>query len=453
MSTPVNRILLLAFTFLFSFLFFYPTFFFSVDELSYVTRSLAFSEGRSDLVQVTVMANEFSWAPADYPLGTAFFLSPFAWIFDKGIFFSGAVYVLASFYFIYRILEKLDRVSVLPFVVFLVFPPTIYFSRGVMSEMPSLALISFFCYGFFCWESGWKKFFLLGVLAGLSILFRETNILLCGGLVLLPCFKDARKFIGFTIGVLLGIIPRIITSSYFYGDAVYVKKAASFDWLAIGHNFSLYFVITIILLPGGLYVLYKMKGLFARPIQISLGLFILLHLFYTYHSGDHSGSLVSIFYNGRYFIPTLPLWCIAYADFFKQYTFVDNNKLKQLAIGICLLFVISFQGFLNYLGDKHEEVAVDIFEHYNNEIIIYHNAAYRYLNPLHGKIKQLMVMEETDKLSTRAYYILSHRNKTKSQKKELNQHLKQLKHPKKLVKSYQIFDGTEVLVFAIDPDE
>ena len=91
MSTPPNRIGVLILVFCFSFLFFYPTFFFSVDELSYVTRSLAFSEGRSDWTQLTVLGNEFSWAPADYPLGTAFLLSPFAWFFGKFIFLSGMI--------------------------------------------------------------------------------------------------------------------------------------------------------------------------------------------------------------------------------------------------------------------------------------------------------------------------------------------------------------------------
>jgi len=453
MSAPLSRIELLVFVFCFSFFFFYPTFFFSVDELSYVTRALAFSEGMNSWTQITVLENEFSWAPADYPLGTAFLLAPFAWFFGKGIFLSGMVYILIGIYFIYKTLQKLDKVSILPFVIFFIFPPTIYFSRGVMSEMPSLTLISFFLYGYVSWKSGWKKFLALGTLAGLSILLRETNILVCGGLVLLPCFRNIKYFTGFSIGVALGVVPRLLTGNYFYGNGIYVKKAASFDWFAISHNFTLYLIISLVLLPGGLYVLYKLKGIFARSIQLSLGLFIVLHLFYTYHSGDHSGSLVSVFYNGRYFIPTLPLWCVAYAGFAKQNNFFNTNRFNKITIGVCLLFIISFHGFLNYLGDKHEEVAMDIFENYNDEIIIYHNAAYRYLNPLHGTINQLMLVDETSQLSEKAYYVLSHRNKTKAQEKELNSHLNQIEHTKELIKTYQIFDGTEVLVFSITHNE
>lgn len=406
-----------------------------------------------NLTQVTIMDNTFSWAPADYPLGTALLLSPLAWFWGKGIFLSGMIYVLTSLYLLYLTLKKLDKVTVLPFVIFFLFPPTIYFSRGVMSEMPSLVLIAFFLYGYVCWENGWIKFFLLGTLAGLSLLFRETNILICGGLVLLPCLKNIKHLLGFSTGVIIGIIPRLWSGYYFYETSIYIKKAASFDWFAIIHNFTLYITIVLLLLPGGIYVLIRLKGLFARSIQLSLSLFILLHLFYTYHSGDHSGSIISVFYNGRYFIPTLPLWCIAYADFSKNSNFFSNKNTIKVLMGSCMLFTISFHGFLKYLGNEHEEVAKDIFENYNNEIIIYHNAAYRYLNPLHGTINQLATKNETRHLQKKAYYILSHRNKTIVQDKELNSQLKHVKQPKRVIKRYQIFDGTEVLILEVTPNE
>ena len=139
---------LLIIGFCFAFLLTFPSFFFSVDELSYFSRAVAFSQFQTDIVQPTVSGEVFSWSPAAYPLGTSFFLSFFCLISKNFIFFSGFFYALASVLLIHQTMVKVDKVNYLPFLLFFLFPPTIYFSRGLMSEMPSLFIISLFTHIF-----------------------------------------------------------------------------------------------------------------------------------------------------------------------------------------------------------------------------------------------------------------------------------------------------------------
>ena len=207
-----NIIGFLTISFCITFLLSFPDFFFSVDELSYFSRALAFSEFRADLLQSTISGKYFSWASAAYPLGTSFFLSFFCVISKNAIFLSGLIYVVASLYFIYRTLSKLEKTTYLPFLVFFIFPPTIYFSRGLMSEMPSLLVVSIFTFFLFKREKSFRFYLLLGFIAGFSIWFRETNLIICGGLVAISLLKNPGYILPFLAGMGIGLLPRVISS-------------------------------------------------------------------------------------------------------------------------------------------------------------------------------------------------------------------------------------------------
>lgn len=444
------EISLLIAVFLFSYLIFFPQFFFSIDELSYFSRALAFGHGMVDWTQVTTQGKVFSWCPANYPIGTAAVLSLFGIFGKQSMFLSGLIYSLISVAFISATLKKIKQLHYSAFVFFFVFPPTIFFSRGLMSEMPSLVLISFYTYLFFSKPNTNVKLFCLGGLAGLSILFRETNIVVCGGLVMLICLKNYKFFISFSLGTLLGLVPRVLSSDFFYGSVAYVKEYPDFGIQYFSQNFLLYLVIITIVIPGGAFLLWRYKGREANSVKLSLSLFILLHLAYGYHSGIYSGKFVSIFYNGRYFIPTIPLWCIIFAEFFYKNDFFNQKKVKSIIILFSSAFVFSFHGLLTYVGNEHKEIAEDIFRNYNNETIVYSNDAYRYLNPLHGDIVSLCLFDEVSLLKEQAYLVLSGRNNTDLQSTYWDGKMKKinkLDFSSKEIKRYSTFDGTKVVVF------
>ena len=258
------------------------------------------------------------------------------------------------------------------------------------------------------------------------------------------------------MGLGLGILPRVLSAEIIYEQVVYVKKYAPFSTKYITHNLPLYLIITTVLLPGGLYVLWKYKEEMAGSIKLALLLFLGVHLVYGYHSGDHSGFVVSLFYNGRYFIPTLPLWMIVYASFAKSNKIVQNSKLKSGLTAICLIFIFAFNGFLFFLEKEHKKVAENIFEKYNDRIILYDNSAYRYLNPLHGKIDRLEDYRHFDvsdlSLKEEAVLVLSHKSTTERQIKFWEWQLDEMTKVDANIKvnqveNYRVFDGTEIAVF------
>lgn len=455
---PLIRNLFLLF--FLSFLLTFPTFFFSVDELSYCSRALAFAMGQPNLLQMTVSGNTFSWAPADYPIGTSALLTIFAFCSKHLIFLSGLLYSSIAGYLSYLILKKEQTLHYFPFLIALLFPPTIYFSRGLMSEMPSLLLIAFFTYSLFNHPEKHRKYFLLGLLTGCSILFRETNIVLCGALVILSLFRSPKYILSFVPAMLLGFLPRIFSANFFYENIGYVKKYAPFGIEYFSRNLPLYLMILLVLLPGGLYVLYRYKGKFANSIKLAIITFTLLHLVYGYNSGDHSGTLISLFYNGRYYIPTLPLWIIVYASFSQSISFLNKKTIKNALLVLGFAFISGTQFFYYVLEKKHKAVATKIFEKYNDTTLLYDNTAYRYLNPLHGSINQLEVLKDIKKgkaiLKEKAYLVLSHRNNSNQQLKLWDNQLQSIQHLRgqlkiQQVENYTIFDGTNIVIFELSP--
>ncbi len=457
-----HLILILVGAFTLIFLLTFPTFFFSVDELSYFSKALALSNGQVEHSQITVSGNIFSWAPANYPIGTALLLSFFAFFSKHLVFLSGLVYTLLSLFLSFLILKKERSISYIPFLIFFLFLPTIYFSRGLMSEMPSLLLVSIFTYILFKEQKKHSKYLLLGFLAGLSIILRETNIILCGGLVALTLLNYPKYILSFGAGLLIGILPRLISSTYFYSTVTYVKKYAPFGIEYFISNLPLYFIILAFLLPGGLYVLYRYKGKLANSIKLSIIAFTLVHLVYGYNSGDHSGFLVSLFYNGRYYIPTLPLWIIVYGHFAKSNSFFNKKSIKILSLSLGLFFIIGSQVFYSILEKEHKSIAVSIFKKYNDKPIIYDNVAYRYLNPLHGKINQLDILRDIRKgeasIKEKSYLVLSNRNNSAQQTKAWKNQLYNINALKdrlsiQEVEEYSIFDGTNVIVLELSPND
>lgn len=451
---------LLLGTFVLVYLITFPQFFFSVDELSYITRAMAFGNGQLDWTQITLSGEYFSWAPADYPLGSATFLSPFAFLGKYWIFYAGLIYVTIAYTLTHLILQKEQINNYIPYCLFFLFIPLIYFARGVMSEVPSLLLISIFIFILFRWRDSYKKYIVLGILTTFSIWFRETNIVICGGLVTFTLLQKPKYILGYSLACVLGSTPRFASANYLYDTVAYVKKYAPFGIEYIIGNIPLYGIILLILLPGGLILLFRYRSPYSKSIQFALSAFILLHLVYGYDSGDHSGFLISLFYNGRYFVPTLPLWMIVYADYANKNDFFQQKWIKIPLMGLTLIFILATQVFYSNLEQAHRAVAIDIFEQYNDTPIVYTNTAYRYLNPLNGTINKLALLHNIQSgktiLKEKAHLIISHRNNSIQQQKQWENQLIGLGHLKKQLNiqrkhNYTIFDGTNVVVFELRP--
>ena len=126
-----------------------PNVLLSIDEVSYFARALAFANGTLDWVQSFQGQYQFSWAPANYPLGTALFLTPFIWIGKDWALLAGLIALVMSIVLIVKICYHLYGQVHIGILTIILFPPTLFFTRSVMSEMPSLLLISGYCWLFF----------------------------------------------------------------------------------------------------------------------------------------------------------------------------------------------------------------------------------------------------------------------------------------------------------------
>jgi hypothetical protein len=157
-----------------------------------------------------------------------------------------------------------------------------------------------------------------GFWAGLSLLFREANLLLV--LPWLMACAILKPSIGRMAlpGFVLALGIRLISAWWAYGDPFYLKApGVGFSLSHIPANLPLYLLGLVVFLPGGLWVISQYKGPWRASWQWGLGLYLALHLAYGY-AGNHDNWQEGLVLGLRYLIPTLPLWVCAYADYLSR---------------------------------------------------------------------------------------------------------------------------------------
>lgn len=353
--------------------------------------------------------------------------------------------------------EKLNAHVGIACILF--FLPSLFFARSLMSEMPSLCLMSAYCWFAFKENRTYRDFLFLGILAGLSLWFRQTNIVLCIGLMFLECTRNWKGGLIFLIAAGLGYLPKLISNAIVYGDMFYTKNYEPFALMNAVNNLTIYGVVTLLLLPGGLVLCILYKGKKRTELIVSIFLFFLLHLFYRYNAASHSGFVSSIFYNGRYFIPCLSLFAIVYGWHARNFTI---TKWKLPLTILCTLWIVSFSFMHNKLGQAHRDVGLEFFESLKaDDVILYAEPAYRYLNPsiarMHKVIDIRNLSSYPSNINSEIVYLHSSKSNTNRQNRFSNNRLKKIEEKfvnYKIVqeKNIKLFDNTNISFYRMSPN-
>ncbi len=375
----------------------------------------------------------------------------------KAIFSSGTIYLFISLTIMFKLLKREGLNVVIGITTILFFLPTLFFARSLMSEMPSLLIMAAYCWVVFKIELKYTDYIFLGLLAGLSLWFRQTTIVLCVALVLIPCIRNWKNGVMFLIALIIGSIPKFVSSLHVYGDMFYSKNYEPFGVINAINNLTIYGFVTLALLPGGLILAYFYKGRKSYGVILSVFTFFLLHLFYQYNAKTYSGFMSAIFYNGRYFIPCLPLFAIIYAWHAKRIVAFRFNTILPWA-AICILWIITFSFIHNKVGQGHKEVGVEFFNSLQeNDVILYSESSYRYLNPSIEKMRNVIPMKKMEELDISGiendivYLHASKANTNRQQrysKKLLNRlKLKFVDYNINAVNEFEIFDNTNITIY------
>ncbi len=358
------------------------------DEYTYVNQAIAISQGETYLSFVDSITNEqVSYSFTRYSLGNSFWIAIWIKLFSlKHIYIGSLFAILGGSWFLYRAIKS--NIYFIPALgLIFLYPSLEFFANSTMSTVPSFLLSGIFIYGLFTHkESRWKWFWLC-LIASFSFWVRETNVVLLGGICFIHFLQDRRWFGFYFMGTAIGIIPRLLSSHFFYGDPFYYVLAESFSVSNIGGNITIYALLTLICMPLSLVFLGAYKGRYRWPIVVSTFVFTFLYLTYSFNASIYSGFEKGIILMGRFLIPLLPFFVLSVAWFFR------NARISKYLILGFFLFVIMIMFGMKYKvfqeANLHKEISIYIYETHEDDHIFFDLSlktnVVRYLNPMHGQ--------------------------------------------------------------------
>ncbi|MEE9437733.1 MAG: hypothetical protein V3V14_01955 [Saprospiraceae bacterium] len=365
----------------------FPQGFLIADVYSYFNMSTAIIHGETyPIYNEAISGQPIKYNITNYPLGNSVWIAFWRLLFGTPYVYIGSLFSFAfGTFLIYQSIAK-RGFQTIAILLFFIFPAFLFFCKSLMSGVPSFLLSCLFIYLLFTKGDTGRKWFLLSMIAGLSIWFREANILLLGGICLIHFLGDKRWFWYYVAGTFIGLSPRLFTSQYYYSDYFYQVLAESFSLSNITDNFVIYGLLTIVFMPIGLYVLSVYKGRYRYPIVISSMLFLLLYFTYSFNATIYSGFNKGLITMGRFILPVLPFYVMAAAWRIRDLKI--KNHIRVISYLVVVGLVIGSQIVIDKEASIHKSISTHIYNNYSNKCVIFdlsnHTNIVRYANPQHG---------------------------------------------------------------------
>lgn len=299
-----------------AFLVFYPNAITNDDEAMYVRHAQIMLEGRASVVpRLDALTGEsVDHVVSRYPVGTAAMMVPFVALAGwKGAFLVPLLCLLGAVLVTGRWLQE-EGYSPLWALLVLGFPPALVMGRVAMSDVPSLAVVSvglwFFWRGL---DRGWGYWMASGFIAGLSMIWRETNAVVFAPFFAGTVLRGEKACWAIIVGGLLGVGVRLLSSTLIFGNPFFYKAPYVIDFSALMDRLPLYLLALLVFVPGGLLLVAFYRGRRWPELLAAVNLFVLLYLLQEYFMWGTS-PLKRMILTPRYMLPILPLMALAVAE-------------------------------------------------------------------------------------------------------------------------------------------
>lgn len=301
------------------------------DELSYFFQAKNWIGGNiNNTIIDAVSGTTHTLIEGHYPPGNSFILGGFYSINESLIYFAGLIFYLASIFLSYQTLKE-NNLPIIGLCVLYLFIPLIFIARTTMSEMPSLLLITIGVYLYFRNKS--SSYLWLAFITGLSLSFRETNLLLIAPLA----FFISKNYIYSALAFLAGLSFRLLGYYILKTNPFFVKEGYPFGLEYLPDTIFIYAVILLVLLPLSPLWFSRVPRENIKPFSIGLLSFLGLHLVYGYVAHVYSGYTNGLLLNGRFWIPALPIFVIAMSYYLKDRNWINNKWIGAAILGIILI--------------------------------------------------------------------------------------------------------------------
>lgn len=307
--------------FLVSFAATYPGAIVNADEAKYIRQAAAFAQGETQVEQIDPYTGQVSRVrPSDYPPGTSLLLTPLVAADWRLAMWLPALALIGAVLFTALALRAAHWP---PWFALLLagFVPALVMARVATSDMVSALFVALGWWLFWRGASEtaaerrrWILWLAAGLVAGLSLLLRETNALLFVPLLIGALLRRDKHWWCLAVGGAVGVSVRLLAAGLVFGDPQFIKDAGyGFSVSALIANAPVYLAALLVLAPGGLVFGLAYRGLRAPEVVLTLLLVTLFYLAYEY-SGQTSGWLKQFVLGPRFFIPLLPVLAFAMGE-------------------------------------------------------------------------------------------------------------------------------------------
>jgi hypothetical protein len=283
------------------------------DEAAYVRQAVAFAAGSVTVVEADAMTGaERRVAPSRYPPGTSAIQAPMVWIGGwRAASFASVLSLLAALGLLARWLLEGGR-SPLYALLLLGYAPALVMGRIAMSDAPSAFVTVLFLASF--WRDDGRATLAAGLVAGLSLLFRETNAVIPAVFVIGSLARRERRAPRLLLGAVLGVAAYLAVSAAVFGSPFFVRDPGhGLSLAAVLRNAPLYLFALLVMVPGGLAAGLFYRGPRRAEVVGAVAAYVLVYLAYDY-GGELTGGVKRLAVGPRYFIPLVPLLAWAMSD-------------------------------------------------------------------------------------------------------------------------------------------
>ncbi|MBK9337755.1 MAG: hypothetical protein IPM98_14800 [Lewinellaceae bacterium] len=412
--SPFASVLLFSVAALAVFALCYPTHFLIADEVAYFEQACAWTGNNA--------GGELPPIAGDYPPGTALPAAAGIALFGpKAVFWTGTGAWLVGIWALALLLHRLEKP-----VIWALYPalflPGLVLTRTLMSDLPSFALASIFLWLYTppkknqstsqpsnpqpsslptfqpatFQPSNLPAFQLIrlaaaGLVAGLGLLFRETNVLWALPFLLGAALRGRTSWGILWLGFAAGMAPRLAWGWFFFGDPLFVRDSGiAFSIAFLPKNLMFYVPALLVLVPGGLYFLWKNRSPYRWEIAATVGLFLAVYGCYGYDAFSKSG-YKAVVLQGRFLLPLLPFVALAAAE-----TMPRVSRRFQIGMGVAAFALFVGVQMLGYGYNSRQQRITDALlqlptaTHYT----FTPDESHKYLNALHGH-RQLIALPTT----------------------------------------------------------
>lgn len=300
--------------------FFFPSTINNFDEAHYLRTAYAFSTGSPCLTGIDALTGQTVCEPVQKFLpGTSALMAPFVALFGwQGAFLVPALSLVAAVLATALWLRSEGRSALFALMV-LGFPPALVLGRVGTSDVISTALVANGLWLFWTGGAGHRgRWLASGFLAGLSLSFRETNVLLFAPFYLGSLLRRERGVAALVAGGVAGYLLRPLGTFLVYGDPFYVYSGGpGFALANVPGNLAIYAIALLVFVPAGLVGALLYRGPRRPEVLVTVVAFVALFLLWGYR-GQTSGFLQGLILGPRYYGPLTPLLAFAAAESFPR---------------------------------------------------------------------------------------------------------------------------------------